>query len=251
MGIVYRNIDELKKHENNPRTITSDQLERLKESIVKNPDYFKARPIVVSNRTGELVVIAGNQRLEASMQLGLKEVPTYLLENLTEEREREIMIRDNVSNGEWDMEKLMSWDSDTLLDWGVEVNMDFDVDSSLSELSYTKKIEAPVYEPKREACPSESSLFDTSKCDALTKEIDDANISPEAKRFLKIAASRHIVFDYAEIAEYYAHAEKEVQALMERSALVIIDFEKAIENGYTRLKNDIYEVMLEDTDDEE
>ena len=120
MGIVYRNIDELKKHENNPRTITSDQLERLKESIVKNPDYFEARPIVVSNRTGELVVIAGNQRLEASMQLGLKEVPTYLLENLTEEREREIMIRDNVSNGEWDMEKLMSWDSDTLLDWGVE-----------------------------------------------------------------------------------------------------------------------------------
>ena len=155
------------------------------------------------------------------------------------------------SKGEWDMEKLMSWDSDTLLDWGVEMNMDFDVDSSLSESSYTKKIEAPVYEPKREACPSESSLFDTSKCDALTKEIDDANISPEAKRFLKIAASRHIVFDYAEIAEYYAHAEKDVQALMERSALVIIDFEKAIENGYTRLKNDIYEVMLEDTDDEE
>ncbi len=44
MGIVYRNIDELKKHENNPRTITNDQLERLKESIVKNPDYFEARP---------------------------------------------------------------------------------------------------------------------------------------------------------------------------------------------------------------
>ncbi|WP_071146141.1 ParB N-terminal domain-containing protein [Bacteroides ihuae] len=251
MSVVYRKISDLKKYDNNPRTITNEQLEKLKESISKNPDYFEARPIVLSNRTGELVVIAGNQRLEASMQLGLKKVPTYLLENLTEEREHELMIRDNVNNGEWDMQKLLEWDSGSLLDWGLDVDLNFDIDSQIEESNYTKKIEAPVYEPKSKICPLESSLFDMGKYDALISEINAASISPEAKDFLMIAASRHIVFDYGEIAEYYAHAQKEVQALMERSALVIIDFDKAIENGYTRLKNDIYEVMLEDTDDEE
>lgn len=120
MSVVYRKISDLKKYDNNPRTITNEQLEKLKESISKNPDYFEARPIVLSNRTGELVVIAGNQRLEASIQLGLKKVPTYLLENLTEEREHELMIRDNVNNGEWDMQKLLEWDSNELLEWGCE-----------------------------------------------------------------------------------------------------------------------------------
>ena len=62
---------------------------------------------------------------------------------------------------------------------------------------------------------------------------------------------RHIVFDYGQIAEFYVHQEKEVQELMEAFALVIIDFDKAIENGYSRFKEDIYEIMLEDTEDEE
>ncbi|WP_321479757.1 ParB N-terminal domain-containing protein [uncultured Bacteroides sp.] len=120
MSVVYRKISDLKKYDNNPRTITNEQLEKLKESILKNPDYFEARPIVLSNRTGEMIVIAGNQRLEASIQLGLKKVPTYLLEKLTEEREHEIMIRDNVNNGEWDMQKLLEWDNNELLEWGCE-----------------------------------------------------------------------------------------------------------------------------------
>lgn len=70
-------------------------------------------------------------------------------------------------------------------------------------------------------------------------------------RDYRIAALRHIVFDYGQIAEFYAHQDKEVQELMEASALVIIDFDKAIENGYSRFKEDIYEIMLEDTEDEE
>ena len=68
----------------------------LKESIHSNPDYFEARPIILSDRTGELVIIAGNQRYDASVELGLSDVPTVLLHGLTEEREREIIIRDNV-----------------------------------------------------------------------------------------------------------------------------------------------------------
>lgn len=117
--ITYRPVSELKELPGNPRIIKKEQFEKLKTSIKDNADYFEARPIILSDRTGELVVIAGNQRLKASKALGLKEVPTVLLEGLTEEREREIIIRDNVENGEWDMEILANeWDVEELNDWG-------------------------------------------------------------------------------------------------------------------------------------
>ena len=121
MEIVYRKLSEMKKLEGNPRKITPEQLSTLKESIQRNKDYFEARPLILSDRTGELVVIAGNQRYEACKQLGIEECPTVLLEGLTEEREKEIIIRDNVSNGEWDEELLKEWDAAELQDWGVDV----------------------------------------------------------------------------------------------------------------------------------
>ncbi len=121
LEMKYRPVSELKELQGNPRTITKAQFEKLKTSIKNNADYFEARPIILSDRTGELVVIAGNQRLKASKALGLKEVPTVLLEGLTEDREREIIIRDNVENGEWDMDILANeWNIDDLQDWGVE-----------------------------------------------------------------------------------------------------------------------------------
>lgn len=251
MEIIYRKIKELSKLDNNPRNISCEQLEILKESLLCNPDYFEARPLILSNRTGKLVIIAGNQRYDACIMLGLKEVPTVLLTGLTEEREKEIVIRDNVNNGQWDKELLKSWDIDHLADWGVEIDLNFNFFTEDEDSSYTKKIEAPVYEPKHDEQPKEHTLLDLGKCDELLREIDRSCIPDSVKEFLKTAATRHIVFNYGEIAEYYAHASKEVQELMERSALVIIDFKKAIDNGYTRLKNDIYEIMLEDTDDEE
>lgn len=120
MKVIYRKTETLKKLENNPRSITQEQLVKLQESIQKNPDYFEARPIILSDRTGELVIIAGNQRYEACVQLGIEEVPTVLIPNLTEEREREIIIRDNVSNGQWDMTRLFEWDCRELMEWGLD-----------------------------------------------------------------------------------------------------------------------------------
>ena len=120
MDVIYRKIESLSKLENNPRTITPEDMERLKESISNNPDYLEAHPIVLSDRTGELVIIDGNQRYEACVQLGMNEVPTALLHGLTEEREKEIIIRANVNNGKWDLSKLFDWDYSDLMDWGVE-----------------------------------------------------------------------------------------------------------------------------------
>ena len=118
--VIYRPIADLKELPGNPRTIKKDQFEKLKKSIADNADYFEARPLILSNRTGELVILAGNQRYKASKALGLKEVPTILLEGLTLDREREIIIRDNVENGEWDWDALFNeWDTDKLQEWGV------------------------------------------------------------------------------------------------------------------------------------
>lgn len=120
---VYRKVSKLKSLKGNPRTIQDESFKKLCTSIKDNRQYFEARPIILSDRTGDLVSIAGNQRLKAAKFLKLKEVPTILIPDLTEEKEREIIIRDNVNNGDWDIEILESdWDSDELEDWGVDVD---------------------------------------------------------------------------------------------------------------------------------
>lgn len=119
--VEYKPLDELCHLERNPRKISKDNMEKLVKSIKANPDYFEARPIICSDRTGKLVIIAGNQRLRAAKTAGLSEVPVVVLHGLSEEREREITIRDNVELGEWDFDMLESdWDAEDLQEWGVD-----------------------------------------------------------------------------------------------------------------------------------
>lgn len=141
--VVYRPLDQMKPLENNPRWIKKEDFERLCASVQNNPELFEAQPIILSNRTGENVIIAGNQRYRAAIEVGLKEVPTILLEGLTEAKEKEIIIRTNVTNGKWDFDVLASglWgDVDELTDWGVEgVNFmynegDAEIESNLDDL---------------------------------------------------------------------------------------------------------------------
>ena len=119
--VEYKSLDELCHLERNPRKISKDNMEKLVKSIKANPDYFEARPIICSDRTGKLVIIAGNQRLRAAKTAGLSEVPVVVLHGLSEDREREITIRDNVELGEWDLDLLESdWDAEDLQEWGVD-----------------------------------------------------------------------------------------------------------------------------------
>jgi hypothetical protein len=125
----YRKLNELKKLPNNPRIIRDKQFKTLCDSIRDNPKYFEARPIILSNRTGEMVIIAGNQRYEAAKSLKLKEVPTFLIEGLDEAKEREIIIRDNISNGEFDFDLLANeWSDLPLVEWGVDLPEDWVVE---------------------------------------------------------------------------------------------------------------------------
>ncbi len=149
---VYRPLSELTKLHNNPRTIRDKSFKTLCNSLLANGDYFEARPLILSNRTGELVILAGNQRYEASKEIGLNEVPTVLLPDLTEAREREIIIRDNVSNGEWDMDELANSFSDLpLADWDLPIPKDWLTDKSADDYSdKNKEINLDDYEEKME-----------------------------------------------------------------------------------------------------
>lgn len=161
--VEYRALSEIKPLDNNPRYIKTDDFERLCASVQNNADYFECRPIILSDRTGELVIIAGNQRYKAAQEVGLKEVPTILLHGLTEAKEKEIVIRDNVQNGKWDWDILSSeaWGSvDDLQDWGVDCSFlqheeSADLDDFFEEVNEgnakkDKKIEIKVCIPEEE-----------------------------------------------------------------------------------------------------
>lgn len=107
---------------------------------------------------------------------------------------------------------------------------------------YTGKIKIPQYEP-RAIAPPIYELSNRQKYVELIRDINMSKVSEQEKEFLRYAAARHIVFNYSKIADYYAHATPEMQKLMEDSALVIIDFDDAIANGYVRLSENIKRIM--------
>ena len=122
---------------------------------------------------------------------------------------------------------------------------DGELEPDTEESKYSTKVEAPVYHPS-EKKPHILELVDMAKTNSLVREIcASSEISQEERQFLLDAAYRHSVFNYEKIADYYAHASPETQALMEKSALVIIDFGKAIESGYVRLCDEIRNQYLE------
>jgi hypothetical protein len=99
---------------------------------------------------------------------------------------------------------------------------------------YTHKIEPPIYTATGD-CPDVAALTDSTRYTELLSHISSAGMPDDVQRFLAAAATRHIVFDYQDIAEYYCHATQEVQTLMEDSALVIIDYDRAVELGYVQV----------------
>ena len=118
----------------------------------------------------------------------------------------------------------------------------FTIPRETKENIYTKKAEIPQYQPS-EIAPHIGSLCNIEKYSKLMRDINNASISDEEKQFLRLAASRHIVFNYSKIADYYAHASEEMQNLMEDSALVILDVDDAIAKGYIKLSKDIENIM--------
>jgi DNA modification methylase len=112
-------ISEVKPNPNNPRIIKDDKFAKLVQSIKDFPKMLEIRPIVVN---ADMIVLGGNMRLKACKEAGLKKVHIIKAEDLTEEQQREFIIKDNVSGGEWDWEQLANeWDVEQLDAWGLDV----------------------------------------------------------------------------------------------------------------------------------
>lgn len=113
------------------------------------------------------------------------------------------------------------------------------------EDKYVGLVNAPVYKPKG-IKPKLFELCDKTKYNELIRKIDKSDIDKLEKDFLKMCATRHLVFDYELIAEYYSHADESIQNLFEESALVIVDFEDAIANGFVSVCEDIKSKYLQE-----
>ena len=233
----------------NSRTHSEAQVAQIAGSI---REFGFTNPVLIDAENG---IIAGHGRVMAAGKLGMKEVPCIRLAHLSDIQRRAYIIADNklaLNSG---------WDEDML---GLELadlrEMDFDLgligfdaaeieeflnppepESGLSD-DYTHKVDAPVYEPKGDSPPI-TELTNHERSGELIAAINNANLPPDVSAFLTTAAARHVVFDYGKIAEFYCHADKATQELMEDSALVIIDFKKAMQLGYVKLKQEIADAL--------
>lgn len=196
--------------------------------------------MIVNRTTGNLV--DGHLRVLLAEKAGEKAVPVTYVE-LSENEEKVVLsFLDPLS-------AMAVTDKEMLEQLLRDIEVD---DERLKELikelaienkimaaeNYSRKIVVPIYEPKGMK-PEIGELYDDSKYLALLKEIEGAEIPEEDKAFLREAATRHIKINYKMVAEYYSHAPEKVRELMEKNALVIIDFGKAVENGFVYLVEDV------------
>jgi DNA modification methylase len=112
-------LTKIKANPNNPRLVKDDKFKKLVKSIQDFPQMLNIRPIVVNE---DMVVLGGNMRLKACKEAGLKEVPVIKASSLTEEQQREFIIKDNVGYGEWDWDLIANeWDAEQVTDWGLDI----------------------------------------------------------------------------------------------------------------------------------
>lgn len=123
-------ISEIKPNPNNPRLIKDDKFAKLVKSVKDFPEMLNIRPIVVNS---DMIILGGNMRYKACKEAGLKEIPVIIAEGLTEQQQKEFLIKDNVSGGEWDWDMLANeWESEELTEWGLDVwQQPVDVDYSI------------------------------------------------------------------------------------------------------------------------
>jgi len=125
-------LSSIKSNPNNPRVIKDDKFKKLVQSIQDFPKMLEIRPIVVND---DNIILGGNMRLKACKEAGLKEVPVIKASDLTEEEQRQFIIKDNIGYGEWDWDMLANeWENEELNDWGLDVwQPEEEVDYSILE----------------------------------------------------------------------------------------------------------------------
>lgn len=163
-------IKQVRANPDNPRFIKGNKFEKLVKSIKEFPQMLDLRPIVVNQ---DMIVLGGNMRLKACEEAGLKEVPIIFADNLTPEQEKEFIIKDNSSFGEWDWDLLANeWNTDQLADWGLDIpNFDTDIEDEKDlsdQLEQSFKIEIDLESEEEQEKMYNQLINDGYKCRILT-----------------------------------------------------------------------------------
>ena len=242
MEIIKIKLKDLKPYEKNAKIHTQEQVEQIMKSIEQ---FGMNDPIAVWGEDN--LIVEGHGRLEALKQLGYEEVECIRLDHLTDEERKAYTLAHNklTMNTDFDFDilnvELNDIQTIDMEQFGFMYDIAEEIEKELDRV-YTTKIKIPQYEITGEE-PHINDLVDEFKVNNYLKEIEEANITEEQKEFLKKAVTRLYTFNYSNIAEYYAHQDKEMQSLMEKLALVIIDINDAIANGYVQLSGTLEEML--------
>ena len=260
LEIVYVAVEKIKPYANNPR-INKKAVEKGMKSI--QAYGFKVPCVLDKN----YLLITGHTRWEAAKRLKMKRIPCIIASDLNKAKADAFRIADNkvAEYSTWDMTKLkeelskiqledidfddMGFDNDFSIEKFGLLDMPEGSDGDEGEIEtekYSTKTNIPQYEIQGLNIKL-SDCIDKQKYVELLKEIENSTVSDAQKKFLKLAATRHIRFIYKNIAEYYASTNSEMQRLMEHSALVIIDIDDAIRNGYARLTKEVMAARKRDS----
>lgn len=257
-------LGDLQPWERNPKRMSRAQATRLEASTGK---LGRAGVLLVGppDANGKRPLYDGHQRAKVWGALYGAATEVTALEAdraLTDEERRATSLLTVTAAASFDWDALASWDVGELVSWGLDTDLLAqwnDDAANLREMidaesdddgNYSRKIEAPEYMPSDEK-PGVADLFDDTKTRRLVDAIDAAEgITDDERAFLRIAAQRHTVLSFKKIADYYAHSDATMQALMEDSALVIIDFDKAISQGFVELTAKIAERVRDEYGDD-
>jgi hypothetical protein len=114
----------------NPRFIKDESYEKLKQSIIDDPEMLDLRELLVyphPEKKGHFIIIGGNMRYRICKELKYKTIPCKEIPKETSaEKLRAYLIKDNVGFGDWDTDLLANdWNTGDLEAWGVDIP-DFD-----------------------------------------------------------------------------------------------------------------------------
>lgn len=137
MNIIYRNIDEIRPYENNPRK-NDNAVKHVKKSIRKFG--FKV-PIVIDS---DGVIVAGHTRYKASLELGLETVPCIVADDLSPTLIKAYRLADNKTAefAEWDFNVLNLELDDLKLDFDMS-DFGFDIEDGISENDFGTEFTLP------------------------------------------------------------------------------------------------------------
>lgn len=248
------NYKDLTEFQGELKARTEEDIAKAKTSILK---YGMSFPFFVYKKGTKNYILDGHARkrvfaeLEAEGYL-IPELPVVYVECKNEKDAKQKLLRLNSQYGKMTKESVLEFAED------IDLNFDeialpnglinFDNDD---EEKYTKKVQSPIYEPTEKEPPTIKMLYDDERQKRLLEQIENSELDEEVKQFLILASYRFIKFDFTKIAEYYAHIENsEEKELFELLALIIIDYNKAIENGFVEMQSELEKLFRsEEIDD--